>query len=68
MRKLKNNKWYGFNTNPRNNTYGIIGMTDMGYLFEMCYEDNTWKESYEEDGKVYFKPMELGFVRWKKVM
>ena len=67
MKKLKKNKWYSFNTKPDKTTYGIIGQTDMGYLCELCYEDGVWKEAYWENYKVYFKPMETGFFRWKIV-
>jgi len=67
---LKTNRWYPMSVTPKNGTYGIIGETDMGYLFELCYDkDGVWKESYVENHKVYYKPLDKdnGFYRWKKV-
>ena len=51
MKKPKKNKWYTFDgpIKPKPNTGGIIGITDMGCIFELFYtKEGEWEEILDE--------------------
>ena len=52
--KLKRRKWYNTSRTKPDVNYGLIVMTDMGYIFEAVYEDGVYKTSFVENHKVYF--------------
>lgn len=66
---IKYNRWYSFDKHPKRDTWGIVGETDMGYLFELGFnEDGKWvRADLAPNGKVYFIPMDMHFNRWKIV-
>lgn len=64
---MKKHKWYSMKYRP-DKSFGLIIQTDMGYIFEAIYEDNQFKISYVENGKVYFKEYNQNLIwRWMKV-
>lgn len=41
MKNLKKRKWYSVNVKP-DCKYGLLIMTDMGYVFEATFENGLW--------------------------
>lgn len=69
MKKLKNRKWYSTLKTIPDRKFGLIVMTDMGYIFEATYENGKFLTSVVRNHKVYFEPYfsQYTIVRFMKV-
>lgn len=67
MKNLKKRKWYSVNVKP-DCKYGLLIMTDMGYVFEATFENGLWYISTVRNHKVYFELEENqdSIVKWMK--
>ena len=67
MKNLKKRKWYSVNVKP-DSKYGLLIMTDMGYVFEATFENRLWYISTVRNHKVYFEFEENqdSIVKWMK--
>ena len=64
---MKARKWYSASIKPDRKS-DLIVMTDMGYVFQACYEDDGWHTAEVVYGKVYFHLYEYQdcIVKWMK--
>ena len=68
INNMKTRKWYSTKVKP-DRRYDLIIMTDMGYIFQACYEQDGWHVAKENNGKVYFTRWENqdSIIKWMKV-
>lgn len=66
---LKKRKWYPVHVKP-DKSFGLIIMTDMGYIFEAVYEDDKFLISNVKNYKVYFEEWmnQYSVIKWMKVL
>lgn len=66
--KLKRKKWYSTTIKP-DTSFGLIVMTDMGYMFEAIYSDNKFLVSIVRNDKVYYEEWinQESITKWMKV-
>lgn len=67
--KLKRRKWYNTSKIEPDVNYGLIVMTDMGYIFEAIYENGVYKTSFVDNHKVYFTeyPTQDSLIKFMKI-
>lgn len=68
MKTLKRRKWYSNNNIKPDCEYGLIVMTDMGYVFEASFKNDIWSLLVSKDYKAYFVVAEYqdSIIKWMK--
>ena len=68
MKTLKRRKWYSNKNVKPDCEYGLIVMTDMGYVFEASFKNGIWSLLVSKDYKAYFVVAEYqdSIIKWMK--
>lgn len=68
MKFLKRRKWYLANNIKPDCEYGLIVMTDMGYVFEASFKNDIWYLLAQRNNKAYFviAKHQDSIIKWMK--